>query len=184
VQCPAIELDGTEQPMQIRARTDAGVSLRFPVTVCEKLIPPETRSASIAGQLLPLPAARLEAIVVLGDTGCRMKAGTTGKRASSADIDEAEDGKFQDCNDPSQWPFGAVSSAAAASKPDLVIHVGDYLYRESSCPAGDRGCAGSPFGDDWAAWKADFFMPAAPLLAAAPWIMTPRPRRNWYRTES
>jgi Calcineurin-like phosphoesterase len=171
VQCPAIELDGTEQPMQIRARADAGVGLRFPVTVCEKLIPPETRSASVAGQLLPLPAARLEAIVVLGDTGCRMKAGTTGKTASSADTDESEDGKFQDCNDPSQWPFGAVSSAAAASKPDLVIHVGDYLYRESSCPAGDRGCAGSPFGDDWAAWKADFFMPAAPLLAAAPWIM-------------
>ena len=44
VQCPAIELDGTEQPMQIRARADAGVSPRFPVTVCEKLIPPETRS--------------------------------------------------------------------------------------------------------------------------------------------
>jgi hypothetical protein len=85
-----------------------------------------------------------------------MKAGTTAKRAGSADTDEAENGKFQDCNDPSQWPFGAVSSAAAVSKPDLVIHVGDYLYRESSCPAGDRGCTGSPFGDDWAAWKADF----------------------------
>ena len=38
------------------------------------------------------------------------------------------------------------------------------------CPKGDRGCKGSPFGDDWPAWQADFFKPAAALLAAAPWI--------------
>jgi predicted phosphodiesterase len=59
----------------------------------------------------------------------------------------------------------------AAAKPDLVIHVGDYVYRESACPPRDQGCKGSPYGDDWATWKADFFAPAAPALLAAPWIM-------------
>ena len=59
----------------------------------------------------------------------------------------------------------------AASRPDLVIHVGDYHYREDACPAGHAGCAGSPWGYGWDAWNADFFQPAAPLLAAAPWVM-------------
>jgi hypothetical protein len=65
-----------------------------------------------------------------------------------------------------------VSKAIAARKPDLVIHVGDYVYRESPCPKGDRGCKGSPYGDNWPAWQADFFKPAAALLASAPWIAT------------
>ena len=50
----------------------------------------------------------------------------------------------------------------------LIIHVGDYLYRESACPPRDSGCARSPHGDDWPTWKADFFAPAAPALLAAP----------------
>lgn len=77
---------------------------------------------------------------------------------------------MQDCNDPAQWPFAQVAAGAAASKPDLVIHVGDYLYREDPCPAGkQKECAGTPAGDNWNAWNADFFTPAAKLLAAAPW---------------
>ena len=51
-----------------------------------------------------------------------------------------------------------------------MIHVGDYYYRETPCPVGDLRCAGSPSGDGWQAWAADFFDPAAPLLAAAPWV--------------
>ena len=51
-----------------------------------------------------------------------------------------------------------------------MIHVGDYLYRVAPCPAGNAGCAGTPYGDNWPAWKADFFAPASPLLAAAPWV--------------
>src|SRR6185437_1484692 len=33
------------------------------------------------------------------------------------------------------------------------------------------GCAGSPWGFGWDTWQADFFGPAKPLLAAAPWIV-------------
>jgi len=80
-------------------------------------------------------------------------------------------GKFQDCDIPAKWPFARLAANAARAKPDMVIHVGDYLYRESACPIGDEGCSGSPYGDNWATWKADFFDPARPLLEAAPWVM-------------
>jgi hypothetical protein len=81
-----------------------------------------------------------------------------------------KDGAFQRCNDPEGWPFARVAALAAAEKPDLVIHVGDYYYRESACPPGDSGCAGSPHGDTWASWKAELFDPARALLANAPWV--------------
>jgi hypothetical protein len=94
-------------------------------------------------------------IVVIGDTGCRLK---------------ASDSAYQGCNDPAAYPFARVAAQAAAWKPDLVLHVGDYLYRENPCAPTATACAGSPWGYGWDAWKADFFAPAAPLLAAAPWI--------------
>ena len=78
----------------------------------------------------------IKRIVVIGDTGCRLK------------------GTFvQDCNDPVKWPFATVARLAAARHPDLVIHVGDYHYRETPCPADRAGCAGSPYGDNWAVWQ-------------------------------
>ena len=87
-------------------------------------------------------------IVLIGDTGCRIKKGAV----------------IQDCNNPYQWPFALVAKSAARWKPDLVIHLGDYYYREN--PYGD-----SPSGDNWKAWEADFFNPAKPLLESrAPWI--------------
>ena len=102
---------------------------------------------------LALPVPEPHRIVVFGDTGCRIK----GK-------------ELQDCNDPKDWPFPTIAAKAAKLKPDLVIHVGDYLYRENACPAGYAGCAGSPYGDNWPSWDADFFAPAKPLLGAAPWV--------------
>jgi hypothetical protein len=93
-------------------------------------------------------------IVVIGDTGCRI--------AGRA---------VQDCGEPIAWPFATIAKAAAARRPDLVIHLGDFYYRESACPAGRAGCAGSPYGDNWPTWRAELFEPAAPLLAAAPWVM-------------
>ena len=103
--CPQIALDGVQQAMDVRPRPSSG----FVVTVCEKLIPPGTKSASILGTPLPVPKNSLTSIVVFGDTGCRRK--------------------FQpDCS-ANEWPFKGLSDNAAASHPDLVIHVGDYLYR-------------------------------------------------------
>jgi Calcineurin-like phosphoesterase len=166
--CPSLELDGIRVAMTVRA-LPATIPLRptnslpirskpsaFPVLVCETEIAPSTQRAAIGGNPLPLPKAAPQRIVVIGDTGCRIK---------------VSDNVFQSCDDPAKWPFKAVASAAAAMKPDLVIHVGDYHYRENACPEGNSGCAGSPWGFGWDAWDADFFTPARALLAAAPWIM-------------
>ena len=82
----------------------------------------------------------------------------------------------------------SAEASLATARPDLVIHVGDYHYREDACPAGHAGCAGSPFGYGFDAWNADFFGPAAPLLAAAPWVMVrgnhedcSRAGEGWFR---
>ena len=148
--CPSVVVDGRKRPMQRRGAPNGD----FPVTVCQAALPKGARSASIGSRTLPLPSALPRRIVIFGDTGCRLK----GKAV-------------QACDDPDQWPFTQVARLAAGHHPDLVIHVGDYYYRESPCPAGRAGCAGSPWGDNWTTWDADFFAPAAPLLAAAPWVM-------------
>jgi hypothetical protein len=143
-------IDGKSIPMVRRA----GPSADFPLTICQLLLPTGTRQASVRGAALPLPLETPKRLVIFGDTGCRLK---------GDDI--------QNCDNPRDWPFALVARLAAGHHPDLVIHVGDYYYRESPCPAGRAGCAGSPWGDNWNSWNADFFQPAAPLLRAAPWIM-------------
>jgi hypothetical protein len=148
--CPKATIDGAPVAMQARAAADE----KFPVLLCTVTIAPGTKHAAILGQELQLPKAAPERILVLGDTGCRIKGKTV-----------------QACNDPAQWPFPQVAAQAAKLKPDLVLHVGDYLYRESACPTGDARCAGSPWGDNWTTWAADFFTPAKPLLEAAPWVI-------------
>jgi hypothetical protein len=152
-------VDGASVAMAGRSeptRTMAGVAPSvFPVRGCQATVPAGATAATLDGAVLPLPRPNPRRILVLGDTGCRLKDGDP----------------VQDCNDTEVWPFPHLALAAAASRPDLVIHVGDYHYRESACPAGRRGCEGSPSGYGWDAWEADFFKPAQPLLAAAPWIM-------------
>jgi len=147
--CPALHTDKGDVAMAVRAAASAD----FPL-VCAVAVPAGVSRASIGDTALPLPAANPQRILVLGDTGCRIKGAT-----------------LQACNDPVKWPFPQLAAAAAKLKPDLVIHVGDYLYRESACPPGNQGCAGSPWGDNWTTWQADFYEPAAPLLAAAPILL-------------
>jgi hypothetical protein len=77
----------------------------------------------------------------------------------------------QACNDETFWPFRKVAEHAAKENPDLMIHVGDYLYRETPCQPADARCAGTPWGDNWSTWNADFFKPAAKLLGATVWLM-------------
>lgn len=166
--CPTVEADGKRITMAVRSepadiaqrttksKPEYSKASRFPVQTCEAALPAKTRKASIAGQALPLPPAKVKRILVLGDTGCRIK---------------ASDNAIQACNDAAAWPFARIAAQAAAWKPDMVVHVGDYLYRENPCPEGHGECAGTPWGYGWDAWNADFFAPAQPLLAAAPWVM-------------
>jgi hypothetical protein len=166
--CPSLTVDKSSQQMNVRALPQTGKKAAFPVLVCELLLPAGTTSAELDKQKLPLPPSALDSVAVIGDTGCRLKA----DKSSARDTDHEEDGKFQDCDKTSQWPFSTLATSVARQKPQVLVHVGDYIYRESPCPKGDKGCKGSPYGDNWDTWKADFFKPAAPLLAAAPWIAT------------
>ena len=147
--CPEARLDGRSVPMRPRAAPSAA----FPGAVCTVEVPAGVKSAAVGGWTAPLHRDPPQRILIFGDTGCRLK----------GDIVQA-------CNDPRRWPFALVAARAAAQHPDLVIHVGDYYYRETPCPAGNTGCSGSPFGDNWRTWDAEFFTPAAPLLDGAPWV--------------
>ena len=147
--CPPASVDGKSLAMTVRQASSG----EFPVTTCQLLAPAGAKSATIAGHAILLARTRVNRIVVIGDTGCRLKGA-----------------QVQDCVDPEKWPFPRMTAKAAAQHPDLVIHVGDYYYRETPCPQDRPGCNGSPHGDLWDSWRADFFDPAAPLLTAAPWI--------------
>jgi hypothetical protein len=165
--CPFLNIDGRTVAMETRAQADANYGL----AICELSLPADAKRVTLGGARLPLLKGSPQRILVFGDTGCRVK-----------------EGLVQDCNNPRRWPFARVARLAAAHHPDLVIHVGDYYYRESPCPVGEPQCAGSPYGDNWPTWKAEFFDPAAPLLAEAPWVFVrgnhescSRGGRGWFR---
>jgi len=146
--CPTIQFEGGIQKMTLRQPIPDGLR-----PACEFVVPASAKAASVNGQALVLARRNPTRVVVLGDTGCRIK-----------------DKRVQDCNDMAKWPFQGIATQAAAEHAQLIVHVGDYLYRESPCPAGSEAlCGGTPMGDNWEAWDADFFSPAAKLLAAAPW---------------
>jgi predicted phosphodiesterase len=156
--CPTLTANGAPLQMQSRAETgpifpnsDVPGGEDFPVRVCEVAAPTGNAHVLLEGEALPLPRTDIGRIVMFGDTGCRIK-----KK------------KVQECGDPDKWPYAELAERAARTRPDLVIHVGDYLYRESCRKS---ACANTPTGYGWQVWKADFFEPSRPLFAVAPWIM-------------
>jgi len=166
LRCPVAKIDGVATPLKLRAVFDPA----FP-SICQADLPRAAHRVEIGGAILTAPVQAPHRIVIFGDSGCRLQGSN-----------------IQACDDPRAWPFAAVARRAAARKPDLIIHVGDYYYRETPCPTGARGCAGSPHGDAWGAWQADFFAPAAPLLRAAPWVfvrgnheLCSRGGQGWFR---
>jgi hypothetical protein len=183
--CPRITWD-QQKPMvmQLRAaqanlpvRSDAAQADSktsvFDVTSCEATWPAQAQSAQIEGRAVPAPPKQIQRILIVADTGCRMK---------------ASENSFQECNDADKWPFAQIAQSAAKLKPDLVVHIGDVHYRESPCPQGNLGCANASWGYGWDAWRDDFFKPAAPLLASAPWLFVRgnheacfRAGQGWFR---
>ncbi|MEI9941960.1 MAG: metallophosphoesterase [Pseudomonadota bacterium] len=190
--CPSITVDGTAHAMTVRSApvtvpvrptsTDTTLAAAqsstnskasvFASTTCEYILPTGATSASVGGFALPVPKPAVNRVVIIGDTGCRISIGNV----------------YQACSDSAQWPFSVIAKATAAMKPDLVLHVGDYEYRDNPCPPGNTACAGEPWGYGSDAWAADFFTPAAPLLAAAPWVIVRgnhevcnRAGQGWYR---
>src|SRR5260221_14016273 len=99
--CPSLHADKGDVAMAVRA----AATTDFPL-VCAVAVPAGVATASIAGVALPLPAVNPQRILVLGDTGCRIKGSI-----------------LQACNDPARWPFPQLAQAAAQLKPDLIAHV-------------------------------------------------------------
>ena len=183
--CPTIQWDNQAPlPMSLRA-AQATLLARpavaaadkkpvvFDVTTCESTWPAHAKAATVEGTVVPAPPREIRRMLIVADTGCRMK---------------AADQAFQDCNDPRQWPFAEVAQSAAKLQADLVVHIGDIHYRESPCPLGRASCANATWGYGWDAWRDDFFKPAAPLLASAPWLFVrgnhescARAGQGWFR---
>src|SRR4051794_23478575 len=80
--CPALHTDKGDVAMTVRAPASAD----FPL-ICGAAIPDGTAQAKIGDAALPLPVANPQRILVLGDTGCRIKGSA-----------------LQACNDPTKWP--------------------------------------------------------------------------------
>lgn len=166
--CPMLYQDEHAEPMQTRAapsrpalrstasKPEESKPSDFPVLVCEANLRPALHRLRVANRDLPIPKSNIQKIVVIGDTGCRLQSSSK---------------YFQPCNNGAGWAFQSVAQAAASFQPDLVIHVGDYHYRENACPAGQISCQNSPWGYGWDTWQADFFTPAKVLLQAAPWVV-------------
>jgi hypothetical protein len=152
--CPTVEWNGHSERMTLRAagRVEALGKLCESRKALTDAVNVRIRLGNI--MLLEQRITRQpERIAVLGDTGCRL--------TYYAD---------QGCNDQKTWPFASLAAAAAGQQPDLVLHLGDYYYREAPCLASSTTCIPGPYGDREATWRAEFFEPARPLLARAPWV--------------
>ena len=148
--CPAaVRYDGGSARMRQRAGTAPG----FDEVVCDATIPDTATHVRLENLRLPSPAGGSGKIVVLGDTGCRMSAW-----------------EQQNCGDLADWPFPKIAQAIAKVHPDLLVHMGDYYYRETNCLAGVKDCV-NRWGDTSLSWNADWFWPAKPLFASAPLLL-------------
>ncbi len=151
--CPNLRVDNDLVAMNLRIQSPEDMGNK----VCELQISNTVKKLLIGEEELPLLKKIISKILVVGDTGCRI----VKKKKSVA---------AQDCNNPKAWPFARLSNSAAKWQPDLVIHMGDYHYREAQCPEREMKCIGSTSGDNLKSWQEDFFTPARPLLQKAPWI--------------
>ena len=97
-------------------------------------------------------------IVMIGDSGCRLKEGKVKS-------------EYQDCKDPKAWPFPDIMKHIGEEKADLVIHVGDYHYRENCSKGKPCEKMSSVIGYTWDPWEKDFFTPASEVLKSTPWII-------------
>ena len=104
-------------------------------------------------------AAKPQRVVILGDTGCRVT-----------------DYTDQGCGDRQKWPFPHLANVAAEKRPDLILHLGDYYYREMPCQGSSTNCVPGPFGDREEAWRAEFFTPARAAGQGAVGVRARQPR--------
>lgn len=146
--------------------------------------------ARFCNQTLPDITGSPAAIGALGDTGLRVKTVNDGQCSNPSTRNifgvtafcspenrnkSTMSGDFQSL---SEWPVQKLSEEMSNHKLDLVLHMGDFVYRQWLCPwrmAGD-GCKAinnkGAWGDSVVSWYYELFQPFEQLLAKAPWVMT------------
>lgn len=166
--CPGLEATvasgkGTKKVRVAMSERTAGATTQdafSTLLVCEVRMPKGATVASIAGRSIPAAKpATVDKLAVLGDSGCRLKGS-----------------EVQDCNDPRAWPLALNARSIVRERPDMVLFLGDFFYREQACPAANSAmCGGSPapltavpFTDSAWGWVADVFVPMAPMLQSLP----------------
>lgn len=189
VSCPNITVGSNTSQMTVRSIPSNYNEFNNAITVCEHLIKSTTDSIFVdnAGTPLKLPSStgNSDTFLVLGDTGCRLK---------HRDRQLCKGGSVE----TGMWGFPTLSlSAEADQQTDLILHVGDYIYRESTshsqpelCKHYDPSKGWVNCGDNWPTWQADFFEPANAstpqnnnsLLLKAPWIFVRGNHENCTRS--
>ena len=150
--CPTVNVDGASLQLTSRASHSERPEGFVNTKVCEaagislktsQIVFEDGTTVSI-----PVQGKTIARTLIIGDTGCRTP--------------------NQDCT--AGWGFPDAARNAAKEGADVLLHVGDYHYREH----GVTGCANQVNdGDCWDSWALDFFDPAydANLLSAAPWVL-------------
>lgn len=125
-------------------------------TICQASLPKDTAVVRSTNGIINIPTSP-QKIVIMGDTGCRLR-NQNGK------------GPIQNCDDDKEWPFSRLMRSAEKENADLIIHVGDYHYRESCTdPVKCKNFQGT-LGYGYKPWAADFLTPAGNVLRQKPWI--------------
>jgi hypothetical protein len=109
------------------------------------------------------------------------------------DIKQSQTGSFQGLD---EWYFKQLADDAVTKDVDVVVHLGDYLYRQGPCPVNNtdyldmdtKDCSAinlpefakldeidgimnfipGEYGDNWWGWWGDFFWPFLNLFNVAP----------------
>ncbi|MGN7618982.1 MAG: metallophosphoesterase family protein [Ehrlichia sp.] len=123
--------------------------------MCELLVSQFTKELSIDGRSIPSLSHKIRRIAVIGDTGCIIS-------FRHGELRE------QHCASSEKWPLKKILHHIGEHNPDLVIHVGDYLYRAAKC-VNVENC-GTVHGDNSATWKAEWLEASMLLSSKSPFL--------------
>lgn len=140
---PHVTVDGVHITLQLRAPA----SPSFPIFVWETPMP-LGGVIEIEEMRVSLPLS-FKKIAFIGDTGCR---------------------PMQGCS-IEKWPFSKIANKLVEEGPDLIIHLGDYIYRHLAAQKRyGLSVIHLEEGDNWSGWQKEFFSPLHDMLPAVPWI--------------
>ncbi len=198
--CPELKAaSGKIQPAMMPRRRPEGGGFED-VLVCEARYPVgEAASVLVGGKRIELPTVSLGTpprVLLIGDTGCRGDTLQKPQSCSGGGYDKAwpfakvAGGEAQPAPDliihvgdynyrgtPGSFVLPAHATGYRADLKVAVYDTGDLDDDDDpqvtiGATYWSQNIQGSPVPDGWAAWRDDFFVPAAGLLPTAPWIFS------------